>query len=73
LCGSCGSRVFSLAAEAVSGWFGGGALVSRFMDGRNPIKRFTWLISTGDDYAMGVILLLGGITMDLLPFITVYK
>jgi hypothetical protein len=73
LCDSCGSRVFSLAARAASGWFGGRALARRFVDGRNPTERFVRLIGVNEGYAMGVVLLLGGVTIDLLPFIAVRR
>jgi hypothetical protein len=44
---------FSLAARAASGWLGDWALARKFVDGRNPVERFTRLVGTSDGYTMG--------------------
>jgi hypothetical protein len=64
---------FSLAARAVSGWLRDWASVRRFVGARNPAERFTRLVGASDGYAMGVVLLLGGVTMVFLPLIAVCR
>jgi hypothetical protein len=48
-------------------------LIEGMVDGRNLTERFIWLSGTGDDYVYGRRSPPWGVTMDLLPFLVVFR
>jgi hypothetical protein len=60
-----GDRTLQRELRPIRDW----ASVRRFVGARNPAERFTRLVGASDGYAMGVVLLLGGVTMVFLPLI----